>query len=141
MPQMARSASQEYWRPADPAIARIVRPILAEGVCPECGVEFSAGARFCHICGTERNRRPIAAPSPMTFADWFDLAVIRQRCGLSVPSMVFFVLGVICLVIASTIGILYKAETLVQWQAMHFWRVEWLLGAIAAMLAGILLQT
>jgi hypothetical protein len=52
----------------------------------------------------------------------------------------FFILGIVCLVIASGIGILYKPETLVQWQAMQFWRVEWLLGAIAAMLAGILLK-
>jgi hypothetical protein len=76
----------------------------------------------------------------MTFADFFDVAMIRQRFGLSVPCVVFFILGIVCLVIASSIGILYKPETLVQWQAMQFWRVEWLLGAVAAMLAGILLK-
>ena len=74
MPQSAPSTSQEYWRPADPATARIARPILAEGSCPDCGVEYSPGARFCHICGNERNRRPAVAPAPMTFADFFDVA-------------------------------------------------------------------
>jgi zinc-ribbon domain len=140
MAQSAHSQSEEYWRPADPVTARIARPIMAAGLCPDCGAEYSTGDRFCHACGTERNRRPVAASSPMTFADFFDLAVIRQRCGLSVPSMVFFVLGITCLVIASVIGVLYKGETLVQWQALQFWRVEWLLGAAATMLAGILLK-
>jgi hypothetical protein len=140
MPQSAPSTSQEYWRPADPATARIARPILAEGSCPDCGAEYSPGARFCHICGNERNRRPAVAPAPMTFADFCDVAMIRRRFGLSVPCVVLFILGIVCLVIASGIGILYKPETLVQWQAMQFWRVEWLLGAVAAMLAGILLK-
>ena len=140
MPQAARSASQEYWRPADPAVARIAQPILAEGVCPECGVAYPAGARFCHLCGTERNRRPGTAPSPITFADFFDIAVLRQRFGLSVPCVVFFIAGIVCMVIASGVGILYKAENLMQWQAMQFWRVEWILGAVAAMLAAIVLK-
>jgi hypothetical protein len=140
MPQSAHSASQEYWRPADPATARIVRPILAEGFCPDCGVEYAAGARFCHICGNERNRHLAAPPTPMSFADFFDVAVLHERFGLSWPSVAFFILGILCLVIAASIGILYKAETLEQWQALQFWNVGWLLGAAAAMLAGILVK-
>ncbi len=140
MPQTARSKSEEYWRPADPATARIARPILAEGLCPDCGVQYSSGARFCHMCGSERNRRPVIAPRPMSFADYFDVAMIRQRFNLSVPSLVFFILGVVCMVIAAGTGILYKATTLVEWQAMQLWRVECLLGAAAALLAGILLK-
>ncbi len=76
----------------------------------------------------------------MTFADFFDLAVIRQRLGLSVLSLLFFLAGIACLVVTLSIGILYRPESLVQWQALQFWRVEWLLGAAAAMLAGILLK-
>ena len=82
----------------------------------------------------------MAAPGAMSFADFFDVTVLRMRFGLSVPSLVFFVVGMVCLVIVSSIGILYKAETLVQWQALQFWRIEWLLGAAVAMLAGILLK-
>lgn len=140
MPQAARNASQEYWRPADPATARIAGPILAESLCSDCGAEYSSGARFCHLCGKERNRHPVASPSPMSFADFFDVAVLRKHFGLSWPSVGFFILGILCLVIAASIGILSKAETLVQWQALQFWRVEWLLGAAAAMLGGILLK-
>ena len=98
MPRAVRIASQEYWRPADPATARIAGPILAEGLCADCGTEYLIGARFCHACGRERYRRPVSAPSPMTFADFFDVALIRRRLGLSVLSLLFFVVGVICLV-------------------------------------------
>jgi hypothetical protein len=76
----------------------------------------------------------------MSFADFFDVTMLRVRLGLSVPSLVFFVLGILCLVIAASVGVFYKSETLVQWQALQFWRIEWLLGAAAAMLAGILLK-
>jgi hypothetical protein len=41
---------------------------------------------------------------------------------------------------AALAGFLYKAETLVDWQAIQVWRIEWLLGAAAALLAGILLK-
>ncbi len=140
MPRAARSASQEYWRPADPATARIARPILANGLCPDCGTEYSTSAQFCHACGRERYRRPVAAPSPMAFADFVDLGVIRQRLGLSALSLAFFIAGVVCLIVALSIGILYRSETAMRWQALQFWRVEWLLGAVAAMLAGILLK-
>jgi hypothetical protein len=76
----------------------------------------------------------------MSFVDFFDVAMLRQRLGLSVPSLVFFFVGIACLVIACSFGLLYKSETLLQWQALQFWRIEWLLGAAAAMLAGILLK-
>jgi ribosomal protein L40E len=135
---MPRAA--EYWRPADPATARIAGPILTEGLCRECGAEFSAGARFCHVCGSKRSRLPIVPSRPMSFADFFDVSVLRQRCGLSAGCLAFFIMGIICLVVAASIGILYKPESLVQWQGLQFWRVEWLLGAAAMMLAGILLK-
>ena len=140
MLQSARRASQEYWRPADPKTARIAGPILAEGLCPDCGEEYAAGARFCHICGHGRDRLPVAPSGPMSFADFFDVTMLRKRCGLSAVCMVFFILGILCLVIAASVGIFYKSETLVQWQALQFWRIEWLLGAAAALLAGILLK-
>jgi hypothetical protein len=140
MAQSARNQSGEYWRPADPLTERIARPILAEGLCPDCGVEYSRGAQFCHICGGGRSRHPGAAPRSLSFLDAFDLAMIRRRFNLSAPSLVFLVLGIVCMVIASGIGILYNAATLAEWQTIQLWRVEWLLAASAAMLAGILLK-
>ncbi|MGB8768488.1 MAG: zinc ribbon domain-containing protein [Candidatus Korobacteraceae bacterium] len=138
MTQAAHSENDEYWRPANPATARLARPILAEGLCPACGAEYPARALFCHICGKQRH--PDATRVRMTFSDFFDVAAIRRRYGLSVSSFVFFVLGIVCLAIALAVGISYKADTLAEWQAMQAWRIEWLLGATAAMLAGILLK-
>jgi len=140
MAQSALGKSKEYWRPANPTTARIAGPILAEGLCSDCGAEFATGAHFCYICGNERNRIPVAASGPMSFGDSVDVTMLRKRFGLSVPCLVFFALGITCLLIAASVGILNKAETLVQWQALQFWRVEWLLGAAAALLAGILLK-
>jgi hypothetical protein len=37
-------------------------------------------------------------------------------------------------------GFIYKADTLVDWQAIQVWRIEWLLAGCLAMLAGILLK-
>jgi hypothetical protein len=35
---------------------------------------------------------------------------------------------------------MFTAGTVLDWQAVQIWRVEWLLGAAAAFLAGILLK-
>jgi hypothetical protein len=37
-------------------------------------------------------------------------------------------------------GVVYREDTLVDWQAVQTWRIEWLLGAVVALLAGILLR-
>jgi len=37
-------------------------------------------------------------------------------------------------------GIIYTAATVLDWQAVQIWRVEWLLAAIGAFLVGILLK-
>ena len=37
-------------------------------------------------------------------------------------------------------GLVYTAATVLDWQAVQIWRIEWLLAAIAAFLAGILLR-
>jgi hypothetical protein len=139
MPQTVRSQNEEYWRPADPVTARIARPILAESLCPDCRAVYASEARYCHMCGMERNRRPVPAPKPPSLRDSIDEA-LNQRFHLSTSSLIFLTLGVICLVIGAFIGIFYKASTLMEWQAIQTWRVEWLLGAAAAMLAGILLK-
>jgi hypothetical protein len=65
---------------------------------------------------------------------------LRQRLGLSLASVVFFVIGISCMVAAVFTGFIYKADTLVDWQAIQVWRIEWLLAGCLAMLAGILLK-
>jgi hypothetical protein len=68
------------------------------------------------------------------------MAILRKRLGLSVGCLIFFLLGIACGIAAVVTGLIYRADTLVQWQAIQVWRMEWLLGGAAALLAGILLK-
>jgi hypothetical protein len=76
----------------------------------------------------------------MSFADFMDMAILRQRLGLSLPCLVFFLIGIACMTTAALTGFIYRADTRAEWQAIQVWRIEWLLGAAAALLAGILLK-
>ena len=140
MGQPARNSGQEYWRPANPEVMRLVERPLIGPRCWRCEEEYVAGARFCHVCGSEREPR-----ASQTVADGVSVTdspeqSLRQRLGLSKPSLVFLILGLICLFAAAVTGAIYKADTLVDWQAVQLWRIEWLLAAAAALLAGILLK-
>jgi len=64
---------------------------------------------------------------------------IRTRIGLSTASLIAFVLGLVCIAGALMVGLL-TAKTLVDWQAIQMYRIEWLLAATAAFVAGILLK-
>jgi hypothetical protein len=65
---------------------------------------------------------------------------IDNSLGLSIPCTVCLLVGIVCAAAAVLSGVIYKADTLVEWQAVQAWRIEWLLGAIASLLAGILLK-
>ena len=49
-------------------------------------------------------------------------------------------MGVVCLGLAAGIGLFYTAQTVLEWQAIQLWRIEFLLAGIAALLAGLLLN-
>ncbi len=142
MAQVVQSSSQEYWRPLKPEVMRFVESASLGAACWRCGTEYPADARFCHVCGSEREPRSAAPAAPRSkfSASRLDLISFCRRQGLSVPSLVFFLLGITCMIAAALTGFVYKAETLVDWQAVQIWRMEWLLGAAAAFLAGILLK-
>jgi hypothetical protein len=141
MARPARNSSQEYWRPADPDVVRLVERTASRPSCWRCGSEYSFGAMFCHVCGSQRDPK---ADSPSLRraenSSMLDLGAVRKRLEFSVPCLVFFLLGVTCMVGAALTGLIFKSETLVDWQAVQLWRIEWLLGAAAALLAGILLK-
>jgi len=65
--------------------------------------------------------------------------LIRKWSGLPLPSLISFLIGLGCVVAALLVGLL-TAKTLVDWQAIQFYRVEWLLAATASFVAGILLR-
>ncbi len=138
MSEAAHNVQQEYWRP--PAPPRAVEPspaLRGQLTCQECGAEFVIGSRFCHVCGAERE--PLMG-STRRWAQVLDITYIRESLGLSVGALIAFIVGVACVVAAIATGFIFTAATLLDWQAVQLWRVEWLLGAAAAFLAGILLK-
>lgn len=127
---------EEFWRP--PVNVSGSRVLSAGGKCRHCGADYPGGARFCHICGAVRETRP---------RDWrqavgqlWEVLHIREALGLSAASLVAFAVGVLCVLLALFTGVAFQANSLSDWQAVQMWRVEWLLAAGVAMLAGILLK-
>jgi hypothetical protein len=64
---------------------------------------------------------------------------IQRWMGLSTGSLIAFVVGLGCVAAALVEG-LVSPKTFVDWQAIQFYRAEWLLAATAAFVAGILLK-
>jgi hypothetical protein len=137
--------------------------------CPRCGTEFLLGSHFCHTCGGRRPEALTAAAradaaaianlwvqgvhrvhelvssfswSKIQFPAWMHYLhfhEIKSRMGLSTGSLIAFVIGLACVAGALMVGLL-TAKTLVDWQAIQFYRAEWLLAATASFVAGILLK-
>ena len=137
--------------------------------CPKCGTEFLLGSRFCHTCGGKRpmtmssSEKADAAAAARVWQQvvhhlgaavtaipwnriklpgWFrhlHFHAIKAHLGLPTASLIAFVAGLGCVAGALLVGLL-PAKSMVDWQAMQFYRVDWLLGATAAFVAGILLK-
>jgi hypothetical protein len=139
MEQAAEKVHQEYWRPAIHNRSRESAPELVSRVemCANCGTEFVLGSRFCHVCGGERQT---SAASASRWTEILDFDNIRHALGFSTGSLVAFIVGVACAIAAVSVGLIYSANTLVDWQAVQTWRIEWLLAAAVAFIAGILLK-
>lgn len=145
MPEMVRNAEvrQEFWKPpVDELHARAAQ--FSNGfevaVCDHCHSEFVMGARFCHVCGTERNPR-LQAGIPHWEKVRAYLASMRlsEILGLPTAALIAFFLGVICIVAAIAQG-LGEPGTVLEWQAVQLSRIQWLLAGIASFVAGLLLK-
>ena len=153
---------------AEEVVVREPFPVMAE-TCPRCGTEFLLGSRFCHTCGGKRpeamsaSAREDAAAiaglwkqavgrlhaavrafswSKIKLPNWLrylHFHEIKSWVGLSTASLVAFIIGLGCVAGALLVGLM-NARTLVDWQAIQFYRAEWLLGATVAFVAGILLK-
>ena len=140
MPPVAGRSSKEYWRSPNPEIMRLVSTMPAPTSCWHCGADYAAAAHFCHICGSDREKPLTVADDPNTAASSKEAIGLLDLLGLTVSSLIFFLLGMACMIAALVTGMVYKADTLVDWQAVQLWRIEWLLAASASLLAGILLK-
>lgn len=143
----------EFWKPAA-AMRAEVRPY-----CRSCGAECVPDSLYCHVCGSDRQaavdsetdrRVPavvrlasravvrLASHSVVGLASRF--ASLREALGQTNASLAALLAGCFCLVAAVVIGFFFSAATLLDWQAVQLWRIEWLLAAIALMTAGVLLR-
>ncbi|MGH9570898.1 MAG: hypothetical protein ACRD4F_14730 [Candidatus Angelobacter sp.] len=131
---------QEFWKPVVSAHAdHLSASVSAAQVCPNCGTDFIIGSRFCHICGVDRQLN-LADGTVSGLRAWFDYASLRDALGQSTASLVALIVGVACIIAAVVTGFLFTATTLLDWQAVQIWRIEWLLAGVAAFAAGVLLR-
>lgn len=140
MSEAVRHVEHEYWRPpAQPARVMEAPPAVGgQLICDQCGSEFLIGARFCHVCGSQR--KTLVGSAAHRWAQVLDFTRIREALDLSLGSLIAFIAGIGCIVAAVVIGLFFSAATFQDWQAVQIWRIEWLLAGAAAFLAGILLK-
>lgn len=139
MAGVVHSPAQEFWQP--PAQGQEQPGRMVE-VCDRCGSEFVVGARYCHVCGETRGAkaRPSAGVARYLRPVGGFFSSLKRGIGLSSASLVAFLLGSGCALAALLLGFFYTAATVLDWQAVQVWRLEWLLGAAVAFIAGILLK-
>jgi hypothetical protein len=136
MADVIHDAQHEFWRP--PVIpAGAARPGMVE-VCDGCATEFMVGSLFCHVCGSSREARTSSSAHWTLYLQFHN---IKRALGLSTASLVAFLVGIACLVMAGiAVGMIYSVQTLSDFEAVQLYRMQWLLGAIAAFAAGLLLK-
>jgi hypothetical protein len=131
---------QEFWKPV---VARRSETEPAaeasEHTCRGCGADLLMGSQFCHVCGADR-RPDFAGSVWRSLPVRFNLASIRESFGQSTASLVALILGCGCMIAAVVTGFVFTATTLLDWQAIQLWRIEWLLAAIALLVGGLLLK-
>ncbi len=132
----AHNLDQEYWRP--PQQSSAPQAGVGTETCPRCNADLVMGARFCHVCGLEREPQPTFTGGLLTRV--FGLGMAREWLHLNTGALLAFVVGLGCAAAAVITGFMYTATTVLDWQAVQIWRIEWLLGAVAAFVAGILLN-
>ena len=139
MGELANQVQHEFWRP--PVQSAVSEPAVTEFIetCRRCGTEFIVGSRFCHACGVTRPEQ-YAASRILELPGLVELSFLGERLGLNVASLIAFIAGTVCIIGALAMGVVFSARTVLDWQAIQIWRVEWLLGAIAAFGAARLLK-
>jgi hypothetical protein len=79
----------------------------------------------------------IAVPSWLRYLHFHE---IKRSIGLPTPSLIAFMIGLGCVIGVLGVSLFYRASNLAEFQAIQMWRIEWLLAAIAAFVAGMLLK-
>lgn len=138
MAELVHDAQHEFWRPPI-ALQDSVSPAMLEA-CDGCGTEFMVAARFCHVCGAARQAQQASVAVAPRWTRHLEFQNIKRMLGLSTASLIAFSIGLLCLLAVMGVGIVYTVQTFADFQAIQYYRVQWLLAAVAAFLAGILLN-
>jgi hypothetical protein len=137
MPEAVRNATQEFWHsPAEKSVSFQASPAGLASACPECGAEYVPGAAFCHACGETRGELSFSPG----WLGRFEISSLQGMFGLSLAPLVAFFLGLACATAALLAGIFSNPQTILDWQVVQSWRIEWLLASVASFVAGILLK-
>lgn len=139
MGEVIDQVQHEFWRPPVQVVSDAATSQDLSQACAGCGTEFIVGSRFCHSCGVVRPGLHAEAMLPK-LPGLAEFVAAGESLGLTTAAFVAFVAGMICLVGALSVGVIFGAKTLLDWQAIQLWRIELLLGAIAAFVAGVLLR-
>lgn len=130
---------QEFWKPSVAPRQELSPAEATEHVCQECGTDFILGSRFCYACGADRNAN-LTNTTVIGVQSWIDIASLRETLGQTTGSLIALALGCACVIAAIVTGLVFTATTLLDWQAVQLWRIEWLLGALAMFAIGFLLK-
>jgi hypothetical protein len=104
-----------------------------------CGTEFIVSSLYCHACGASRPDLG-AGVRTLKIPGLAELVALGERLGFTTPALIAFLVGVLCVVGALAVSVFFSARTVLDWQAIQLWRIEWLLAAVAAFVAGCLLK-
>lgn len=131
--------------------------LLGSRFCHNCGgrrplaLSASAKADAAEIAGVwqsamagmysllQRSMEAVGSLKVPSWLHYLHFHEIKRWIGLSTGSLIAFMIGLACVAGALLVGLL-TAKTLVDWQAIQFYRAEWLLAATASFVAGILLK-
>ena len=105
-----------------------------------CGTEFIVSSLYCHACGTSRPDLGVSVARTLEIPGLAEFAALGERLGLTTPAVIAFLAGMLCVVGALSVSVFFSVRTLLDWQAIQLWRIEWLLAAVAAFVAGCLLK-
>lgn len=94
-------------------------------------------SRWLQAARVEISRRNVALPAWLRYLHFHE---IKRWIGLPTPSLIAFIIGLGCVAGVIGVSLFFKASNLAEFQAIQMWRIEWLLGATASFVAGILLK-
>jgi hypothetical protein len=138
MAELVHDAQHEFWRPPI-AQQEVPAPAMLEA-CDSCGTEFIVSARFCHACGAARQTQQASLAAAPRWTRHLEFQNIKRLLGLSTASLIAFSIGLLCLLAVMGVGIVYTVQSFADFQAIQYYRVQWLLAAVAAFMAGLLLN-